>query len=57
MTRKLTLATLIAFLLLSSAALAGGKGGKVGWNENPKRAMAMAKAQGLGMMLYFTSDG
>ncbi len=45
-----------AVLVLAAGAEAG-KGGDIPFKTDPQKAMRQAKAQGFGMMLYFTSDG
>ena len=40
-----------------AAAASAEKGGEIPFKTDPQKAMKMAKAQGFGMMLYFTSDG
>ncbi len=46
----------LAVLVFAGAAMAG-KGGDIPFNHDPQKAMKMARSQGLGMMLYFTSEG
>ena len=56
MVKKMVVAA--AFLLLVAGPAAAQDGnGKIPWKRNVKSAMADAKARGMGMMLYFTSDG
>ena len=49
-------ATTVILLITAGTAMAQ-KGGKVPWRTDPQAAMADAKKKGLGMMLYFTSEG
>jgi len=49
-----------AIFMMGAAAMAAhaqDKGGKVRWVRDPKEGMEMARAEGKGMMLYFTSEG
>ena len=44
--------------LAAVPAVAQDKGGKIEWSElEPNDAMAQARRDGMGMMLYFTSKG
>jgi hypothetical protein len=55
--KKLIVAAVAALAAVASTAYAQDKGGKVRWERNPQAAMERAKAEGKGMMLYFTSAG
>ena len=44
-------------VLVMAAAASAEKGGEIPFKTDPQKAMRMAKAQGFGMMLYFTSEG
>ena len=50
-------AMLAAPISVGFAAVPGGKGGEVKWQTDAKKGMKLAKKNGMGMMLYFTSDG
>ena len=44
-------------LLAAAPALAQIGGGEIPWNWDPQSAIKQAKEKGIGMMLYFTSEG
>lgn len=44
-------------LLAATPALAQEKGGLIPWKYDPQKAIEEAETRGLGMMLYFTSEG
>ena len=52
---KKVVATLTVLLITAGTAMA--QNGKVPWKRDPQSAMAEAKKRGMGMMLYFTSEG
>lgn len=56
MSKKMAVA--VAFVLLvAGPAAAQDENGKIPWKRDVKSAMADARARGMGMMLYFTSEG
>ena len=54
---KRVVVSVALFLFAAGSAFAQSKGGKVPWKTDPQAAIAEAKARGMGMMLYFTSEG